>query len=79
MSRKVYVDVNVKFDTDGIMHPLSITWEDGTNFIIDKVLDIKKAASLKVGGQGIRYTCMINNKQTYLFYEFNKWFVEAKQ
>ena len=27
---KVYVEVTAKFDTDGIMMPVSFIWEDGT-------------------------------------------------
>ena len=53
--------------------------EDGTTFEIDRILDQRRAASLKAGGAGIRYTCVINGHQSYLFYEENfKWFVEAK-
>ena len=45
---------------------------------IDRVLDVRRAASLKAGGMGIRYTVRINGKQSYLFYEEPRWFVEAK-
>ena len=77
MVRKVFVEVNVKFDSEGSMIPLSITWEDGRLFEIDKVTDIRKAASLKAGGIGVRYTIMTNRKQTYLWYEEPRWFVEG--
>lgn len=75
---KQYVEVDVKFLEDGTKIPLSIKWLDGTVFQIDKVVEIKNRASLKVGGFGERYTVKINGKQTYLFYEFDKWFVEKK-
>ena len=39
MARKVYVEVTARFDVDGKITPLSLTWEDGTVFEIDKVLD----------------------------------------
>lgn len=77
MVRKVFVEVNVKFDSEGSMIPLSITWEDGRLFEIDKVIDIRKAASLKAGGIGVRYTILTNRKQTYLWYEEPRWFVEG--
>ena len=77
MVRKVFVEVTVKFDSEGSMIPLSITWEDGRLFEIDKVTDIRKAASLKAGGIGVRYTIMTNRKQTYLWYEEPRWFVEG--
>ena len=77
-ARKVYIEVTAKFDTDGNIRPLSILWEDGRVYEITKVTDIRPAASLKAGGVGIRYTCLISGKQTYLFLEENRWFVEAK-
>jgi len=42
------------------------------------VLDVRKAASLKVGGRGTRYTVRIKGRQTYLFEDESRWFVEAK-
>ena len=78
MSCKKYVEVTAKFDVDGTVVPLEIQWEDGTKFEIDRILDIRRAASLKAGGAGIRYTCRILGKQTYLFFEDPAWFVERR-
>ena len=39
---------------------------------------VKNRASLKVGGFGERYLIRINGQETYLFFEFDKWFVERK-
>lgn len=77
--RKVYVKVQVEFSADGKMIPMCIIWEDGQRFEIDRVKDCRRAASLRAGGAGIRYTVMICGGEHYLFYEENyKWFVEAK-
>lgn len=76
---KVFVEVTAKFDTQGDITPLSITWADGTVFEIDRVLDKRRAASLKAGGQGMRYTIRVNGHSTYLFYEEPRWFVEGKR
>lgn len=78
MIRKVYVEVIARFDIEGNITPLSVTWEDGTIYEIDKVLDKRRAASLKTGGIGMRYTCRIRNQQSYLYYDEPKWFVEGK-
>ncbi len=78
MTRKVFVEVHAKFDPNGNVIPLSIIWEDGRVFEIDKVLEKRKAASTKAGGIGMRYTIRINHKETYLWYEEPKWFVEGK-
>ena len=76
--RKVIVEVDVKFTRDGQKLPMTVFWGDGKKYDIDKVTDIRRAASLKVGGQGMRYNCSIHGKETYLWFEDDKWFVEAK-
>ena len=78
MHEKVFVQVLVLFDEAGTMTPKSIRWEDGRVFSIDRILDIRPAASLKPGGRGIRYTCRILGKVTYLFFEDPAWFVERR-
>ena len=76
MYKKTYVEVTARFNEEGIIIPLKILWCDGRIYKIDKVLDICRAASLKAGGAGIRYTCQIGKKQRYLFLEETRWFVE---
>lgn len=77
MARKVFVSVTVKYSAIGEVLPLSIEWEDGRVFAVDRVLDVRKAASLKVGGRGTRYTCRVMGRQTFLFEDGQRWFVEA--
>jgi len=76
---KVYVNVTAHFDTEGNMTPMSIIWGDGTEYEIDRVLDKRRAASLKAGGFGDRYTVRIWNRERYLFFEDGRWFVEGKE
>lgn len=80
MNYKVYVDVLAEFTKDGSVIPHGIRWMDGTVYEIRKVTDVRRAASLKAGGVGLRYTCLIGSAESYLFYEENNlWFVESKQ
>jgi len=74
---KTYVAVELTTDEEGIMHPQKIVWEDGRKFEITSVSDVRRAASLKAGGCGIRYTCRIGRRDAYLYYEDPKWFVDA--
>lgn len=74
---KQYVSVTATFDADGNIIPLCINWEDGRRFAIDRVTDVRYAASLKAGGAGIRYTCRIRSHEKYLFLEENRWFIEG--
>ena len=76
---KTYVSVEVLFDDARQRIPRAVQWEDGRVFTIDKVLDVRPAASLKAGGQGVRYTCRIRDRETYLFYENPRWFVERRR
>lgn len=75
---KVYVEVTTKFDTDGIMMPVSFIWEDGTVYQIGRIKAKERCASRKAGGTGIMYTVMVDGKECHLFYEFDKWFMERK-
>jgi len=79
---KVYVKVNAFIDTEGNVYPISFTWEDGYKYEIDKISEIRPAASLKAGGTGIRYSIKVHNKQTYIWLEETngacRWFLERK-
>jgi len=77
--RKVYVTVTALFKVDGTILPISIEWEDGRNYEIDKIIEVRQAASLKVGGQGTRYLCRIQGRESNLFLEGTRWFVEGKE
>ena len=59
-SCKIYVDVNATFTKDGRLLPRSFIWKDGQIYEIQRVTDVRRAASLKAGGVGIRYTCIVN-------------------
>lgn len=78
LARRVYVKVVVEYDEAGGVRPLWIVWEDGRKFPVDRLLDVRRAAATKAGGQGIRYTCRILGKETYLFEDDGRWFVEGK-
>ena len=75
---KVYVAVDARFGADGGLTPIAVTWEDGRRFAVDRVLDMRRAASLKAGGVGTRFTVRICGKETYLFLETGRWFVERR-
>ena len=84
---QVYVPVTVDFRADGVMLPRTIIWEDGHEYEIDKVTDIRQAAAMRAGGQGDRYTIFVEGRQSYLFFErstnltgsyIGRWFVERR-
>ena len=75
---KRYVSVEASTDVDGAITPKAVLWGDGRRYEIDEIVDARKAASLKVGGAGMRYTVRIGELVTYLFHEDPRWFCEAK-
>ncbi len=76
--RKVYVGVELSVSPEGDVRPNTIIFEDGTKYEIDRLQQKCRAHATKVGGTGIRYTVIICNKETYLFEDDGRWFVEAK-
>lgn len=77
---KILVKVRADHDTDGSIRPLAFLTPDGQRVVIDKVLDVRQAASLRAGGQGLRYTVRITcgeaSRDMYLFDDDGCWFIE---
>ncbi len=74
--RKTYLKVRADFYPDGRLIPLMFREEDGPAHVIDRVLDIRPAPSLKAGGQGMRYTVSVGDRLYYLFNDRGRWFAE---
>ena len=75
---KVYVNVNAQFTESGEVIPKSIIWTDGVTYEINRITDVRRAACLRAGGRGIRFTCIIDGNEKHLYYEDGKkWFVES--
>ena len=81
---KVYVTVNEDRLEDGRIIPRVITWENGERYEIDRVIETCKAASLRAGGTGLRFTIRIGGKPTFLWLEDDckggsRYFVERRR
>ncbi len=75
---KKYVPVVVRFEADGRLRPLVIEFDEGRRYPIDRIVDVRRAACQSVGGVGVRYTCRIGGRESYLWLEKNRWFVCAR-
>jgi len=82
--RRVYVDMIVTHSKDGTVMPAVIKWADGISYEIDRVLDVRRAAS-EAGSMGIRYTVRILGHERRIFLEDiytdtgkPRWFVESE-
>ena len=78
--RKVYIGVLAYHAPDGTTKPLKIVWEDGRKFPIERVLDVRRAASRKIGGQGMRYLVKVAGHEVEIYEDEldHRWFTGAK-
>jgi hypothetical protein len=76
---RVYLDVTVDCLPDGRMIPLSFTWEDGREYKIGKVINMRKGHSLKIFASGFRYLCQNGQRRYYLHYDGERWYIETKK
>lgn len=74
MQDKKYLKVVAEHRPDGSVRPLKIEYEDRW-YDVDRLIDVRMAASLKAGGQGMRYTCKVAGRQVYLFCDEGRWFL----
>lgn len=73
---KVYVNVTAEFMADGRLLPKSFIWKDDHLYEIQRVTDVRRAANLKAE---MRYTCIVDGRESHLFYENNNmWFMEER-
>jgi hypothetical protein len=82
--QRIYIEMRVSFSADGNMTPVEIKWEDGRVFEIDRVIDVRRAAS-GAGSMGLRYTVKIMGRVRRLFFEDTwsdtgrpRWFIESE-
>lgn len=77
--RKKFIDVICLNDQAGNLKPLFIIWDDLYKIPVLKVKEVCPRASLKVGGSGLRYTCVFeSNRVRHLYYDRGKWYVEMQ-
>ena len=74
--KKEYISMLVFVDPVGKKRPMGFVTSDGRKILINDVLDVQPAASLKVGGIGIRYKCQVGRSVIYFFDDDGRWFYE---
>jgi hypothetical protein len=72
--QKYYVTVEHIKDTDGIIMPTRILWNDGRHWEIKKVLHTCIAYHNEF--EGIRYTIKIGRAEKYLYRDGQRWYVD---
>lgn len=74
-----YVRKNVKVKAlmkeTGEISPLSIVWEDGREYEIDRILSVRPAPS-KSGGFALRFQVRIRGQIRFLYLDEYVWFLD---
>ena len=73
---KRFVKVRADHLTNGHIKPLMFREDEGPVCRIDRIIDEREAPSLKAGGQGTRYICLVQEKCFVLFHDGDYWFIE---
>ena len=73
---KEFVEVRAEHQLDGTIKPIMFREEDDLYTHIDEIIDVREAPALRAGGQGVRYTCRVQDQAFYLFHDDAYWFIE---
>lgn len=78
---KTYVPVNLRVDEAGAIEVKSIEWVDPVDgkkeYPVDFCGKPQQKASMKCGGTGMCYPIRIGNRDTKIWEEEGRWFVEG--
>lgn len=73
--QKKYMSVNADLDTDGVIRPLRILWDDGRQWEVTKVLHTCTTSRKEF--EGVRYTVKIGRAVKYLYRDGQCWYVDC--
>jgi hypothetical protein len=76
---KCYVEVISSMNPQGVVTPLEIIMDDGRRYLVDRVVERRYAPSMKCGGYGYRYTCMIGGKPHFLWQDDHAFYVQLEK
>ena len=83
---KEFVDVMaIHWAENGGIEPKRIHLKNGAILLVSRVFAVTRAASLRAGGQGMRYECRVTNARDgfefriYLFHDGDYWFIEKSR
>ena len=78
MARRAYVKVVVEVSAEGNVRPMEVEWEDGRRFEVDRLLDVRRAAATKAGGQGMPFPLPFLGPAPFLFDDAARWFLDPR-
>ncbi len=76
--RKQYVEVIATHHIDGSVRPQKIIIIAGPTFDVEDVKGVTKVKTVSTLEIANRYTVVVKGKETFLYEDCGKWFVEMK-
>lgn len=76
--RKQYVEVIATHHIDGSVRPQKIIIMAGPAFDVEDVKGVAKAKALSTFEIANRYTIVVKGKETFLYEDGGRWFVEMR-
>ena len=76
--RKQYVEVIATHHIDGSVRPQQIIFSAGPIYDVEDVKGVKKVKTLSTLEIANRYTVQVKGKETFLYEDCGKWFVEMR-
>ena len=76
--RKQYVEVIATHHIDGRVRPQQIIFAAGPVYDVDDVRSVKKVKTSHTYEIANRYAVVVKGKETYLYEDCGKWFVEMR-
>lgn len=77
LADRAYIGVYTYTTPEGQVLPRSIRWQDGTEWVIDRVLEMRPGVARKAGGAGMRYLVRIKGHEREIYLVDGRWFVEV--
>ena len=75
--RRIYVNMVVRYDSEGTVTPLWIEWSNGKRYEIDKILSVESNGSLRIGVTGYRFCVRILGRERQLLFDGRRWHIEV--
>lgn len=73
---KKYLHIVADMRPNAQILPMKVIWNDGREFIIEQILDIKRNNIEKLGEQCMAYYCIISGKRKVIYLDSDmQWFV----
>ena len=74
---KKYIRIDAIFERDGTMLPVRIIWDNGAEYPISEVIDVRYFKPDLNEATGLKHTCLILGKHREIYFDSMRWYVSG--